>query len=60
MKVWVVLDHVCEADIVIGVFSKEETAKAFVKHNSWPHVNDFRYESLGIEEHELDCVPVRK
>lgn len=33
MKVYVVIDHVCEADIVRGVFSTKTKARAFIKEN---------------------------
>ena len=53
-KVFVVVDHICEADIVIAVFSEQEAAKKFVSENSWPRTKHYKYESLAIEEFVLD------
>lgn len=58
MKVFVVVDHVCEADIVIAVFSDKDAAKEFAKENCWPKAKTWRYEALDVEEFELDKVPV--
>lgn len=56
--VYVVVDHICECDIVVGVFSERVKAKRWIK----AHKDDLysagstakRYEALAIEEHELD------
>lgn len=58
MKVFAVIDHVCEADILVGVFSTLAKAKGFVKAHKdepySPHVNANKYDCLGIEDHDLD------
>jgi hypothetical protein len=53
MRVFVVVNHVCEADIVVAVFSDEEKAREFKKQNS----NSANYEDLQIEEFEVDKQP---
>jgi hypothetical protein len=61
MKTFVVIDHICEADIVVAVFSTKEKAKRFIKKHKddrySPDSRVRRYEGLDIEEHELDKEP---
>lgn len=57
MKVFVVVDHICEADIVVAVFSTKEKADTFVRENNWPTSKTFKYEDLEAVEFELDQVP---
>jgi putative intracellular protease/amidase len=58
MKAFVVIDHLCEADEVVRVFSTREKAKAFIKAHKddlySPNTNAKRYDHLAIEEFEID------
>jgi hypothetical protein len=58
VKVSVVIDHICEADILVGVFSTRQKAKRFIKEHKndpySPHVNARKYEGLDIEDCEVD------
>jgi hypothetical protein len=61
MKVFVVIDHICEADIVVAVFSTRAKAKRFIKEHKddpyAPSVNARKYEGLDIEDFEVDKEP---
>lgn len=58
MKVYVVMDHVCEADILVAAFSTRSLAEKWIKaHENDPYgsgCKSLRYESLAIEECKLN------
>jgi hypothetical protein len=56
-NVFVVVDHVCEADIVVGVFSTAIKARDFMKvavKEKYGDTKSLRYESLEAIEFYVD------
>jgi hypothetical protein len=58
MRVFVIVDHFPEGDKTVGVFSTRKRAAEFIrKHENDPYapgLNLRKYDTLDIEEHELD------
>jgi hypothetical protein len=63
MKVFIVVDHVCEADVNVAVFNTRAKAQKFVIENRdaidprGPRGHFRKYESLAVEEFELNQEP---
>lgn len=58
MTIFIVMDHYCEGDSVIAVFSTNAFAQEFIReHENDPYsdeIPDRRYDSLEIEEFTVD------
>jgi hypothetical protein len=58
LKAFVVVDHVCEADVNVAVFSTKKKARDFIRsvrnEPYSPNVNARKYECLDVEEFVID------